>query len=252
MDVFELTPEARSFWRAAAIQAARELGVFAGRVEPGVSQARLRRLMDVLALEGATGDSGEGAPSKIAEVIRSDRPLAATESLDADDIAAVLEEALDLPTSTPIHPDDVHALLLYHGSSFAISAALSRFALLLQGGLLPRKDSSGTRRGMSARELASREAAKLPLKDAVRPWLPDALLDRPKMGFAMPLPEWLKDSPVAGRMRGIDAAGPVGELLDTARIERLATAHAEGAGNFTNILHAAFALENWFAKWQAA
>ena len=46
----------------------------------------------------------------------------ATDSLQADDIAAVVEEALGLPTPPPTHPDGVHALLLYHGTSIPISS----------------------------------------------------------------------------------------------------------------------------------
>ena len=49
------------------------------------------------------------------------------------------------------------------------------------------------------RQLANRDAAKLLLKDAARPWLPDALLDRRKQGFAMPLPQWLREDSPAGR-----------------------------------------------------
>ena len=34
---------------------------------------------------------------------------------------------------------------------------------------------------------------KVVLREAVRPWLPDALLDRPKQGFAVPLARWLRE-----------------------------------------------------------
>ena len=69
--------------------------------------------------------------------------------------------------------------------------------------------------GMPPADLVNRHAAKLALKDAVRPWLPDALIDRRKQGFAMPLPEWLGDDSVVGStMRGAHASVPVGELLD--------------------------------------
>jgi asparagine synthase (glutamine-hydrolysing) len=35
------------------------------------------------------------------------------------------------------------------------------------------------------------ETTKALLKDAVRPWLPDAIVDRPKQGFMIPMAEWL-------------------------------------------------------------
>lgn len=104
-----------------------------------------------------------------------------------------------------------------------------------------------------ATALASPDAAKLALKDAVRPWLPDALIDRPKQGFAMPLPQWLsQDSVVASTVRGVDSAGPLGGILDIGRIARLASAHAKGAGNFTAIVHSAFVLDQWMTKWMNA
>ncbi len=34
---------------------------------------------------------------------------------------------------------------------------------------------------------------KVVLREAVRPWLPDDLLDRPKQGFAVPLARWLRE-----------------------------------------------------------
>jgi asparagine synthase (glutamine-hydrolysing) len=104
--------------------------------------------------------------------------------------------------------------------------------------------------GMPPACLVNRHAAKLALKDAVRPWLPDALIDRRKQGFAMPLPEWLGDDSVVGSaVRGAHASVPVGELLDLGKVAELGSAHAKGAGNFTSILHSTFVLDRWFAKW---
>jgi asparagine synthase (glutamine-hydrolysing) len=104
--------------------------------------------------------------------------------------------------------------------------------------------------GMPPACLVNRHAAKLALKDAVRPWLPDALIDRRKQGFAMPLPEWLGDDSVVGSaVRGAQASVRVGELLDLGKVAELGSAHAKGAGNFTSILHSTFVLDRWFTKW---
>ena len=105
-----------------------------------------------------------------------------------------------------------------------------------------------------AERLASMRA-KLALKAAVRPWLPDALLDRPKQGFALPLPEWLAGESrdiVAAAMRAGRRDGPVAELLDMEHVERLAKSQARGAGAFTAMVYSAFVLDQWFRKWQPA
>jgi len=103
---------------------------------------------------------------------------------------------------------------------------------------------------LPASALVDRHAAKLALKAAVRPWLPDALLDRRKQGFALPLPEWLGgDSAIASEMSGGAALGPLQDILDVSRIAALRDAHAAGAGNFTSIVHGAFMLNRWFSRW---
>jgi asparagine synthase (glutamine-hydrolysing) len=103
--------------------------------------------------------------------------------------------------------------------------------------------------GIAPGQLVNRHAAKLALKAAVRPWLPSPLLDRPKQGFALPLPEWLaENSPIATRVRGADCA-PVRDLLDLGRIAELRAAHASRRSNFTSAVHAVFILNQWFSRW---
>ena len=100
--------------------------------------------------------------------------------------------------------------------------------------------------------LANRDAAKLALKDAVRPWLPDALIDRRKQGFAMPLSEWLgRGSALGETMWSKGACEALSDILDVAQIARLQVAHADGKANFTSIVHATFALNQWFGRWTA-
>lgn len=94
MDLFALTPGERDYFRDAAVKAAYRLGIFAAlpcedvAARLGLPGARLRSLMDVLAFEGILdrepwrarsvppeprlADEGLG---RLAEVIRSDRPL---------------------------------------------------------------------------------------------------------------------------------------------------------------------------------
>lgn len=104
--------------------------------------------------------------------------------------------------------------------------------------------------GIPAESLASRHAAKLALKEAVRPWLPDALIDRPKQGFAMPLPQWLGGKTgIASRVRGSHASGRLDDILDMERVSQLSASQARGATNFTASVYSAFILDQWFTKW---
>jgi len=107
--------------------------------------------------------------------------------------------------------------------------------------------------GIPAGALASHGASKLALKQAVRPWLPDALIDRPKQGFAMPLPKWLgQDSVITTAVREAQSSGPLAELLDMGRVSQLSAAHIQGKRNFTAVLYSAFVLDQWFTRWMPA
>jgi asparagine synthase (glutamine-hydrolysing) len=91
--------------------------------------------------------------------------------------------------------------------------------------------------------LAGPNHSKGVLKAAVRPWLPDALLFRRKMGFAMPLPRWLDT------VLGAKRPGPLDDLIDPRLIEHLQAAHARGQGDQTPLIHSLFFLDRWLRKW---
>jgi asparagine synthase (glutamine-hydrolysing) len=83
-------------------------------------------------------------------------------------------------------------------------------------------------------------------KDALRPWLPDHILDRRKMGFGVPLADWFR-----GGMRAL----PGDILLDPrslergmfrrATVERLIAEHHSGARDHSNRLWSLLQLELW-------
>jgi asparagine synthase (glutamine-hydrolysing) len=90
------------------------------------------------------------------------------------------------------------------------------------------------------------ETKKL-FKDALRPWLPGRLLDRPKMGFGVPIDVWFR-----GPLRKLPAA----ILLDPHALARglfrpeyvrsLIDDHAEGRRNNAHRIWALLQLELWF------
>ena len=95
--------------------------------------------------------------------------------------------------------------------------------------------------------LADRTEPKKVLRAALREWLPSAVLDRPKQGFAMPLGDWLR-----GELRGLtdvtDSRGALSELVDHRHVAAVAAAHGAGAGT-TAQLHSFVFLQHWLEQW---
>ena len=86
--------------------------------------------------------------------------------------------------------------------------------------------------------------SKRVFKDALRPWLPDHILDRPKRGFAVPIRDWLRRElrPLAADVlldlaRGLFAEKPLRRLID---------AHVSGAADNSSVIWALIQLELWF------
>ena len=77
--------------------------------------------------------------------------------------------------------------------------------------------------------------------------LPDEILHRPKMGFAIPLAAWLR-GPLRERVRRALTAGALRDtnLFDPARLETLATQHLEGRRDHSASIWALLMLEGFF------
>ena len=95
-------------------------------------------------------------------------------------------------------------------------------------------------------ELKRRGAeGKIALRAAARPWLPDAILDRPKQGFGVPLGRWLRDE-----LRSLpedvllDPATTARGLFDPAGMRRMIEEHRAGAPREQR-LWALISLELW-------
>ena len=100
--------------------------------------------------------------------------------------------------------------------------------------------------GMPASAKLAGRTTKHLLKEAVRPWLPDDVIDRPKMGFSVPLSEWLR-----GSLRDL----PADVLLDPVAVDRgwfrpdavrgLIDDHVNGTADHAFKLWALLQLELW-------
>ncbi len=82
------------------------------------------------------------------------------------------------------------------------------------------------------------------LKRAVRPWLPDLAIDRPKIGFAIPMEEWLRRTGVADVL--LDRRTLERGLFRRERVETLVGEQREGRGDHGHRVWSLLMLELWF------
>jgi asparagine synthase (glutamine-hydrolysing) len=100
--------------------------------------------------------------------------------------------------------------------------------------------------GLPAAAKLSGGTTKRVFKDALRPWIPDHILDRRKMGFSVPVAEWFR-----GSLRHL----PAEVLLDPRSlsrglfreegVRRLIEEHASGARDNAGRIWALLQLELW-------
>jgi asparagine synthase (glutamine-hydrolysing) len=84
------------------------------------------------------------------------------------------------------------------------------------------------------------------LKAAMRGIVPDEILDRPKMGFGVPLNHWFRGELQAlPRELLLDPGARCREYLDGAQIERLLDEHASGRYDHALRIWALVQLETW-------
>ena len=96
--------------------------------------------------------------------------------------------------------------------------------------------------------LADRGESKKVLKAALTAWLPEPLLYRRKMGFAMPLKRWMAGD--LGALFGDGNRGhPLESLLDTAGLAGPDTNTRPAGGDGTARRHSLFFLRRWFETW---
>lgn len=164
------------------------------------------------------------APNVIRDAMHgSDAPTALERMLDADVQTYLPSDLLvKVDIATMAHSLEARSPLLDH-----------KFMELVAG--LP-----------AAQKLRGR-TTKVALKNALRAWVPGHILDRPKMGFSIPLAEWLR-----GRLREL----PGDVLLDERSLGRglfreealrsLIDRHIDGSAENSRTLWALLQLELWF------
>lgn len=92
--------------------------------------------------------------------------------------------------------------------------------------------------------------SKAVLKSAVRGLIPDAVIDRPKMGFGAPMAEWLRGD----FGHDVERAVLQSELFKTgwfrpAVVRRLFARHRSGERNYAHYLWVLYNLTAWHQRW---
>ncbi len=104
--------------------------------------------------------------------------------------------------------------------------------------------------GLRSADVAAAGAGAKPLlKDVLRLRLPDALVDRPKMGFGVPVGDWMR-----GELRELVEDLVLGRReaeYDVATAHAVTRAHLSGARDATPQVWSLLSYELWRARWQA-
>ncbi len=92
---------------------------------------------------------------------------------------------------------------------------------------------------------------KYVLREALRPYLPDFALQRPKQPFSTPIMQWFEGD-MAGRIQAVlrDPAAGVRDLFHTGTLDKLLDAHFSGRERHTEVIFRLLTLELWQQRFQ--
>jgi asparagine synthase (glutamine-hydrolysing) len=214
---------------------------------------RLRWLAHALAVDGAErytryiaafGEDERDAlytADFLAELKSSPRsaPHAIGDAYRSSDAPSFLERLMDVDVQTYL-PDDllVKMDIATMAHSLEVRSPLLDHEFMEMAAALP-----------ASSKLQGRTSKRV-LKDALRPWIPGHILDRPKMGFSVPLRDWFR-----GPLRAL----PAEVLLDPpalqrgmfreAGIRRLIDDHVDGGRDNSLKIWALLQLELWLQSY---
>lgn len=95
--------------------------------------------------------------------------------------------------------------------------------------------------------MKTRGVGKYALREAVRPWLPSGILQRPKQGFQMPLTDWfLGDFSNFARAAWHDSGAADAGYLNARAVDALFAEHRDGRANHGKLLYAITMFSCWW------
>jgi asparagine synthase (glutamine-hydrolysing) len=208
------------------------------------------------------GQYGGNATSMLADMLNLGFPLPLLRRWSRGPLAGALRD---------YQPEDRVRMLLAHAPPPDVGLVNSMryldMKLSLAGGILVKVDRASMAVSLEVRPvflhrrlmdlagripshlLADRKHTKDVLKQALLPWLPPEVLYRRKMGFAMPLGDWLGRDRSQGWLRR--ARSPrLDEVLAPEFRERLIDLHLSGRARLTSHIHSLAFLDAWLEQWQ--
>ncbi|PYI54008.1 asparagine synthase (glutamine-hydrolyzing) [Paenibacillus flagellatus] len=78
--------------------------------------------------------------------------------------------------------------------------------------------------------------------------IPDFILNRPKLGFPVPLRDWLK-GPRGGELLEQIRASGIGHVLELSEVERMVKQHQSGQGDYSRLLWAVYIFGLWHSTY---
>jgi len=100
---------------------------------------------------------------------------------------------------------------------------------------------------LPADQKITRATTKFALRKALEPIVPAHVLNRPKLGFPVPIRHWLRAGELMDWAYGMVAASQAGELVDLARVQTMLDEHRSGASDHSRRLWTVLIFMLWHA-----
>lgn len=191
---------------------------------------------------------------------RVSRHLRWMSNVDLPELAQAIPAAAGITPATLAapHPSDgdwLNAILALDFTTYLPGSVLTKVdRAAMAHGLEVRPPLLGNAMVDLAFSLPSRDklrgkTSKFLLKRAVRGRIPDAVIDRPKKGFGIPLAAWLR-GPLAGRVQAVVQESPLWDLgcADQTVFARWFDEHRERRRDRSKPLWALYVLDRWLRR----
>lgn len=160
------------------------------------------------------------------QVLRKGSPAAQAAVPTAERTRRIFDEASGYDDITAMQYADIQTWMMHDINLKADKMSMAH-SLELRVPFLDRAVWATARR-LPSEHRVTRENTKVALRDAARQVIPRATADKKKLGFPVPLNEWLRQEPYTGRVRAMFASDAARTYFDQDHIMALLDRHLEG------------------------